>query len=250
MSRPLPLSAIVVAAHDVLSSELGSEHVLLNLADGIYYGLDDVGSDIWKLLQTPVSVGDICRAIVETRDVDTERCRSDVVKLLGELLTGASSSPVVREDAREAADVADAARGSGGTSEVARRGVCLDGRAARRLSHPANCDGATRRTALGRCEVGDGCRPGDVVWAVDAIGSRVPGTTCLVEALSADCMLRRRGHASALKIGVKRGTAMSIDAHAWVECSGAVVIGTTPELSEYAVLASEWAASSGSGGRD
>lgn len=86
MSRPLPLSAIVVAAHDVLSSELGSEHVLLNLADGIYYGLDDVGSDIWKLLQTPVSVGDICRAIVETRDVDTERCRSDVVKLLGELL--------------------------------------------------------------------------------------------------------------------------------------------------------------------
>lgn len=97
---------------------------------------------------------------------------------------------------------------------------------------------------------GDGCRPGDVVWAVDAIGSRVPGTTCLVEALSADCMLRRRGHASALKIGVRRGTAMSIDAHAWVECAGAVVIGTTPELSEYAVLASESAASSGSGGRD
>jgi hypothetical protein len=51
-------------------------------------------------------------------------------------------------------------------------------------------------------------------------------------------MLRRRGHAAALKVGVRRGAALSIDAHAWVECSGTVVIGTTPELAEYAVLSS------------
>ena len=86
MSHPLPLSAVVVVANEVLSSELGSEHVLLNLGDGIYYGLEDVGSDIWKLMQEPVSIGDICRAIVETREVDPERCRRDVVKLLGELV--------------------------------------------------------------------------------------------------------------------------------------------------------------------
>jgi hypothetical protein len=83
-----------------------------------------------------------------------------------------------------------------------------------------------------------GCEPGRIAWAVGAIGSRIPGTTCLVEALAADSMLRRRGHASALKVGVRRGAALSIDAHAWVECSGTVVIGTTPELAEYAVLSS------------
>jgi Transglutaminase-like superfamily len=85
----------------------------------------------------------------------------------------------------------------------------------------------------------DMCGPGDLVWAVDTVGSRLPGTTCLVEAFAADCMLRRRGHAPALKIGVRRGAVMSIDAHAWVECSGSVVIGTTPELTEYAVLSFE-----------
>lgn len=84
--RRIPLSAIVVAANDVLSSELGSEQVLLNLCDGIYYGLEDVGSDIWKLVQKPVSVAEICDAIVATHDVDPERCRRDVVKLLGELV--------------------------------------------------------------------------------------------------------------------------------------------------------------------
>lgn len=76
---------MVVAASDVLSSELGSEHVLLNLQDGTYYGLEEVGGDIWKLLQTPIAVADICRSLVDAYDVDPERCREDVLKLLGEL---------------------------------------------------------------------------------------------------------------------------------------------------------------------
>ena len=85
----------------------------------------------------------------------------------------------------------------------------------------------------------DDAGSGDIVWAVHALGARLPGTTCLVEALAADCMLRRRGHRSALKIGVRRGFGIGIDAHAWVECSGAVVIGTTSALSDYVVLSSE-----------
>jgi hypothetical protein len=100
-------------------------------------------------------------------------------------------------------------------------------------------------TAVRRCvsrwaelKTHGGCEPGRIAWAVGAVGSRIHGTTCLVEALAAHGMLRRRGHASALKVGVRRGALMSIDAHAWVECSGTVVIGTTPELSEYAVLSS------------
>ena len=110
-------------ANDVLSSELGSEHVLLNLRDGIYYGLEDVGSDIWKMLQKPVPVGDICGAIFETRDVDPERCRRDVLKLLDELV---ERHLVELRDpgwTGMTARVADVARDSGGTSEAAHRGV-------------------------------------------------------------------------------------------------------------------------------
>jgi len=75
-----------------------------------------------------------------------------------------------------------------------------------------------------------------ITWAVGAMGRRVRGTTCLIEALTAHCMLTRHGRAPALRIGVKRGDAMSLDAHAWVECDGAVVIGRVPALAEYAVL--------------
>lgn len=74
---------------------------------------------------------------------------------------------------------------------------------------------------------------GRIIWAVRAAGARVPATTCLVEALAADALLRRYGHPSSLKIGVRPGRLVPLDAHAWVECGGMPVIGATPELAEY-----------------
>ena len=85
--RTIPESATVVATSDVLASELGAEYVLLNLNNGTYYGVQDVGSEIWKMLQNPVTVDDICSALIETFEVEPERCRRDVMRLLGELVT-------------------------------------------------------------------------------------------------------------------------------------------------------------------
>jgi hypothetical protein len=82
----IPESAVVVIASDVLWSELGAEHILLSLRDGTYYGLEEVGGEIWQLLRTPVPVAEICRAIVERYDVEPARCRRDVLKLLEELV--------------------------------------------------------------------------------------------------------------------------------------------------------------------
>jgi hypothetical protein len=48
-------------------------------------------------------------------------------------------------------------------------------------------------------------------------------------------MLRRRGHDPSLRIGVRRGGS-ELEAHAWIECSGAVVFGEVPEITGYAAL--------------
>ena len=82
----LDLESIVVVAADVLSSRLGSEQVMLNLRDGTYYGLGDVGSEIWALLQQPITIGEICDAVVESYEVDAERCRRDVMRLVDDLI--------------------------------------------------------------------------------------------------------------------------------------------------------------------
>ena len=64
-----------------------------------------------------------------------------------------------------------------------------------------------------------------VSWAIDALGER-PWThaLCLPRALAAHAMLRRRGIASRLCLGVKRSSG-ALDAHAWVEIGDDQIVG-------------------------
>jgi Transglutaminase-like superfamily len=78
-----------------------------------------------------------------------------------------------------------------------------------------------------------------VVWAVRAASRRMPvRTSCLVEALAADTMLRQRGYECILRLGVWRpgSPSKSLRAHAWLERQGMVVLGELEELPDYAVL--------------
>ena len=78
--------------------------------------------------------------------------------------------------------------------------------------------------------------PEQIARALTAVGRRIPGTTCLAEAVAGLTMLQRHGHPAVLRIGVRRGASATLDAHAWVESGGTVAIGTVPELADYAVL--------------
>jgi len=75
----------LVAACDLLTNDFGSEFVILNLRDGVYYGLEDVGASIWRCLQTPVTVGAICDEVVSEYEVTQPRCERDVRAFIAEL---------------------------------------------------------------------------------------------------------------------------------------------------------------------
>jgi hypothetical protein len=85
MTVPVSDRATVVAASDLLASEFGDELIILNLRDGVYYGLEDVGTRIWQLLQRPISVPALRDALVTEFEVDPVRCEHDVRILLSEL---------------------------------------------------------------------------------------------------------------------------------------------------------------------
>lgn len=79
-----------------------------------------------------------------------------------------------------------------------------------------------------------------VIWAVKAVARRFPAARCLAQALVMNTLLSRHGHSSDLKIGVRLVDRaehdVPLDAHAWVECDGRIVIGAVADLDEYAVL--------------
>ena len=78
--------SIVVAATDQVSCDLGGEAAILNIANGVYYGLDPVGAQIWNLIQKPRSVTDIRDTILREYDVTPAECERDVISLLKKLL--------------------------------------------------------------------------------------------------------------------------------------------------------------------
>jgi hypothetical protein len=83
--------------------------------------------------------------------------------------------------------------------------------------------------------------PRRVSWAIGALARRLPAMTCLVQSLAAHALLRRAGCRAELRIGIQpraRGAAKPLEAHAWVECEGCVVVGDVPDLAEYTVLTS------------
>jgi hypothetical protein len=73
-----------------------------------------------------------------------------------------------------------------------------------------------------------------VAWAVRTVAALAGGRNrCLAEALTAQCLLRRNGHAAVLRIGVARASApltgrtasAPIAAHAWLEHAGRIIVG-------------------------
>jgi Transglutaminase-like superfamily len=80
---------------------------------------------------------------------------------------------------------------------------------------------------------------GGVRWALAAVSRYFTPATCLVSALAASTMLRRRGVPSQFRIGVRvtPASVTRLQAHAWVEVNGHVVVGAIDGLSEFSPFA-------------
>ena len=76
-----------------------------------------------------------------------------------------------------------------------------------------------------------------VAWAVRTTSRYIPKASCLTQAMAAQVMLARRGISNELRIGVAKTEEGKLEAHAWVESDGNVVIGGLPDLARYTPLA-------------
>ncbi len=85
MEGTLTLNSKVSVTKDVVSCDLVEEAALLNLKDGVYYGLNPVGARIWNLLQKPIQVKDILKTLIDEYDVDEDVAKDDLMELLEQL---------------------------------------------------------------------------------------------------------------------------------------------------------------------
>jgi len=86
-SNSLPLDAIAVVSQQQVSTTLSGEVIILGLQDTVYYGLQEVGTRIWQLLQTPRSIRDIAACIVAEYDVVERDAVADVQAFISDLVS-------------------------------------------------------------------------------------------------------------------------------------------------------------------
>jgi len=79
-------ASVVVRREERLTTTVDGEIVMLSPDRGAYFSLGPTGSRIWELLETPVSVDELCSGLVEEFAVDADTCRAETLEFLEELL--------------------------------------------------------------------------------------------------------------------------------------------------------------------
>lgn len=87
MTSPSPLApeTRVRISSSVYARPFGSEIVLLDFGRGEYFGLDEIGAEIWRGLEKGDALGAIADALVQRYDVSHEDVLRDIVDLVEQL---------------------------------------------------------------------------------------------------------------------------------------------------------------------
>jgi hypothetical protein len=83
---------VISRSPSVLAAEVDSEIVMMSIQHGRYFGLDDIGSDIWKRIEQPCSFAALIEALAADYDAD----RATITKDVAALLTQMAEQDVVR----------------------------------------------------------------------------------------------------------------------------------------------------------
>ena len=75
-------STIVSRSPSVLTAEVNGETVMMSIEQGQYFGLDDIGSDIWTRLEPPCAFADLIDRLAADYDADRASIATDVRALL------------------------------------------------------------------------------------------------------------------------------------------------------------------------
>jgi hypothetical protein len=79
----------------VTTNQIEDELVALNLETSFYYGVDGIGTQIWRLLiDENMTIPEACAKLQEEYDVDAETCQREVRAFVEQLIDAKLMEPV------------------------------------------------------------------------------------------------------------------------------------------------------------
>ena len=69
----------------MITSNLDGEIVMMSVENGEYYGLDEIGTRIWELLEKPIVIDSLIHCLTLEFEVEREECEQDTLDFLKDL---------------------------------------------------------------------------------------------------------------------------------------------------------------------
>jgi hypothetical protein len=79
-------ATMISRSPSVVTAEVDGEIVMMSIEQGRYFGLDDIGSDIWKRIEPPCSFATLVDGLAADYEADRATIAADVQSLLGRMM--------------------------------------------------------------------------------------------------------------------------------------------------------------------
>jgi hypothetical protein len=80
------LQSVISRNPEIIHSAMDDEVVMMSVDQGVFFGIDKIGSHIWNLLETPSTVEVLIEKLVAHYDVEPELCKNDTLLFLNDML--------------------------------------------------------------------------------------------------------------------------------------------------------------------
>jgi hypothetical protein len=79
------LQSVISRNPEIVHSMMDGEVVMMSVDQGLFLGIDTIGTHIWNLLETPVKVEDLIEKLVASYDVERSVCENDTLLFLNDM---------------------------------------------------------------------------------------------------------------------------------------------------------------------
>jgi hypothetical protein len=69
-----------------ISGRLDDEMVMMDIEQGKYFALNPVATRIWELLESPLTIDELCILLIEEYEVDETLCRAETAACIDDMV--------------------------------------------------------------------------------------------------------------------------------------------------------------------
>jgi hypothetical protein len=85
-AAPVTDATLVSRSPSVLTAQVDDQILMMSIERGSYFGLDDIGSDIWHRIEPPCSFAELVDRLAADYDADRATIAADVKALLDRMV--------------------------------------------------------------------------------------------------------------------------------------------------------------------